>query len=141
MRLGRWQRSAVYAVSMMVGLSGLVWFILHDLVEEGPSELTWALLVVHGISAFAFLIVFGSLLPLHARSGWLKGRNVASGIALLAMSAVLAVTALLLYYGGEETRWPTRWMHIAVGGFCFVVIPLHVMLGRKTRKSQVSFKN
>ena len=39
MRLGPWQQAAVYAALVIVGLTGLVWFALHDFVEEEPSEL------------------------------------------------------------------------------------------------------
>ena len=77
MRLGVWQRAAVYVTLATVGLSGLVWFVLHDFIEEEPSELTRSLLVLHGISAFASLMVFGSLSPLHVRFGWLNRRNIA----------------------------------------------------------------
>lgn len=136
MRLGFWQQTAVYTTLAIVGLSGLLWFALHDLVEEEPSELQRTLLVLHGVSAFASLIVFGSLFPLHMRSAWLRRRNIATGASVTIVMAILIVTALLLYYGGEETRAAARWIHIGVGLLCFAVFPIHVIFGRRLRQPQ-----
>jgi hypothetical protein len=133
MRLGPWQQAAVYATLVIVGLSGLVWLALHDFVEEEPSDLQRWSLVLHGVSAFAALIVFGSLLPLHVRSGWLRRRNIASGLSITIVMTVLIVTALLLYYGGEEMRTLVRWTHIGIGLLAFALFPMHVIFGHRTR--------
>ena len=133
MRLGPWQQAAVYAALVIVGLSGLVWLALHDFVEEEPSELQRWSLVLHGVSAFAALIVFGSLLPLHVRSGWLRRRNIASGLSVTIVMTVLIVTALLLYYGGEEMREPVRWTHIGIGLVAVALFPMHVIFGHRSR--------
>ena len=133
MRLGSWQQTAVYATLVIVGLSGLVWFSLHDFVEEDPSDLQRWSLTLHGISAFAALIVFGSLMPLHVRSGWLRRRNIASGLSITVVMTVLIVTALLLYYGSEEMRTLVRWTHIGVGVLAFALFPTHVIFGHRSR--------
>jgi len=133
MRLGPWQQAAVYAALVIVGLTGLVWFALHDFVEEEPSELQRWSLVLHGASAFAALIVFGSLLPLHVRSGWVRRRNIASGLSITVVMTVLIVTALLLYYGSEEMRAPVRWTHIGIGILAFALFPMHVIFGHRSR--------
>src|SRR5215510_219962 len=133
MRLGPWQQAAVYAALVIVGLTGLVWFALHDFVEEEPSELQRWSLVLHGASAFAVLIVFGSLLPLHVRSGWVRRRNIASGLSIIIVMTVLIVTALLLYYGSEEMRAPVRWTHIGIGILAFALFPMHVIFGHRSR--------
>jgi bacteriorhodopsin len=133
MRLGPWQQAAVYATLVIVALTGLVWLALHDVIEEEASDLQRWSLILHGISAFAALIVFGSLLPLHVRSGWLRRRNIASGLSITTVMAVLIGTALLLYYGGEETRMPVRWLHIGIGILGFTVFPIHVIFGQRSR--------
>jgi hypothetical protein len=138
MRLGRWQQSAVYATLVIVALTGLVWLALHDVIEEEASDLQRWSLILHGISAFAALIVFGSLLPLHVRSGWLRQRNIASGLSITIVMAVLIGTALLLYYGGEEMRMPVRWLHIGVGILGFGVFPIHVIFGHRSRLVAIS---
>ncbi|MGC1860970.1 MAG: multicopper oxidase domain-containing protein [Methylocystis sp.] len=117
-----------------VCVSGVAWFILHDLVEEEPSNFQRMSLVTHGVSAYAALVIFGSVLPLHVRSSWSGKRNVATGIVLILVIALLIVTALFLYYGGEETRWSARWVHLGVGVTAALAFPLHVVLGRRSRK-------
>jgi hypothetical protein len=134
MRVGPWQQAAVYVTLVIVALTGLVWLALHDFIEEEPSDLQRWSLILHGAFAFATLIVFGSLLPLHLRSGWLRRRNIASGLSITVVMTMLIATALLLYYGGEETRTPVRWVHIGVGILGFAVFPIHVIFGHRSRR-------
>lgn len=132
MRLGVWQRLMVYCSVGAVAASGLAWFILHDFSGDEISPALHALLVIHGVASFATLIAFGSLLPVHVRSGWLRGRNRATGTAMIAIFAVLIVTAVILYYGSEESHLWGRWLHIAVGLLCFGAVPLHVVRGERS---------
>jgi hypothetical protein len=133
MRLGKWHQAAIYAALAAVCVSGAAWFILHDFLEEEPSDLQRRWLVIHGVAAFAALIAFGSVFPLHVRVSWSGRRNVASGLCLSSVMAILAVSALFLYYGGEDSRFLARWAHIGVGLVALVVFPVHVVLGRRAR--------
>src|SRR5579864_7707686 len=111
MRLGFWQKLAVYSTTTAVGISGLLWFLVHDVIADEAGDLAHLLLVLHGVSAYALLVAVGSLLPLHVRSGWRRRRNLAMGLAVTVTIAVLGVTALMLYYGNEETQAPAKWLH------------------------------
>ncbi|WP_159732807.1 hypothetical protein [Methylosinus sp. Ce-a6] len=133
MRLGKWHQAITYAALIVVAASGVSWFALHDFLEEEPGNLQRALLTVHGVSAFVTLMVVGSVLPLHVRAFWLGKRNIATGASLLLVMTLLIVTALFLYYGGEDSRTLARWTHIGVGLLVFGLLPLHVVLGRKAR--------
>ncbi|MEK9284843.1 MULTISPECIES: hypothetical protein [unclassified Bradyrhizobium] len=135
MRLGLVQKSVVWTTTSVVALSGLAWFVLHDLVEAEPGESERLLLTLHGISAYAMLIVIGSLLPLHVRSGWKRQRKRWTGGTTLATLVLLAVTGLVLYYGSEQTREPARWVHIAIGLACIALFPVHAMLTAAVRRS------
>jgi hypothetical protein len=137
-QLGFWQKTAVYITTATVGLSGLSWFVLHDVVTDDASDLPHMLLVVHGVSAYALLVVIGSLLPVHVRLGWLRRRNVATGLMLITVMAVLCVTALALYYGDEEWQAPAKWLHLAFGIGAFVLFPAHAVLKMKRRESTLS---
>lgn len=138
MRLGLVQKSAVWTATAVVSLSGTAWFVLHDLIEAEPGEPERMLLMLHGISAYAALVAIGSLLPLHVRSGWHRRRKRWSGGSTLAMLVLLAVTGLVLYYGGEATREPARWTHIAIGISCMALFPLHALLAATVRRSAES---
>ena len=137
MQLGFWQKTAVYITTATVGLSGLSWFVLHDVVTDDASDLPHMLLVVHGVSAYALLVVIGSLLPVHVRLGWLRRRNVATGLMLITVMAVLCVTALALYYGDEEWQAPAKWLHLIFGFLCFAIFPAHAFLGEKSPRPAV----
>ncbi len=135
MRLGFVQKSAIWTAAAVVALSGVVWFVLHDLMDAEPGETERLLLVLHGISAYAVLIVIGSLLPLHVRSGWHRHRKRWTGGTTLAMLVLLAMTGLVLYYGGEPTREPARWIHITIGIACMALFPVHALLAATVRRS------
>jgi hypothetical protein len=98
MQLGLWQKTVVYCTTVIVGLSGLFWFVVSDILDE-RGELAHLLLTVHGVSAYALLVAIGSLLPLHVRLGWRRRRNFVTGLTVITLTAVLGATALMLYYG------------------------------------------
>jgi hypothetical protein len=131
MRLGKWHRWLVLAILILVAVSGLLWFVLHDVMDRGPDEVLHTLLVVHGVTAFGAAIAFGSLLPVHVFVGCRQGRNLVTGICLATVMVVLIVSALLLYYGGEETREWARLVHLWVGIPAILALPLHMVIGRR----------
>jgi hypothetical protein len=132
MRLGFWQRTAVLAAVAVVSLTGISWFVLHDVVAGDWTDITQLLLTLHGVSAYALLVAIGSLLPLHMRAGWLRRRNILTGITVTAIMAILSVTALMLYYGGEETQSAAKWVHLAFGFGCVILFPAHAFLRTKS---------
>ena len=135
MSLGRWQRAMVFVTVAMVGLSGVLWFVLHDMLAEDWSESARILLTLHGVTSYALLVAIGSLLPLHVRAGWLRRRNLVTGILVTASMTVLSVTALVLYYGSEETQVVAKWVHLAVGGCCILLFLAHAFMKTSPRAS------
>jgi len=126
------QRRIAYATFAAVTLSGVAWFVLHDLFPGGRSAVLHALLVTHGVAAAVALVVVGSLLPVHLRLAWRTRRNRTSGLGSLTIVGGLALTGLLLYYRSEEGRDVARWSHIVAGLAVLTALPLHVWLGRRT---------
>jgi len=126
------QRRIAYATFAAVGLSGVAWFVLHDMFPGDRSAVLHALLVTHGVAAAVALVVVGSLLPVHLRLAWRTRRNRTSGLGSLTIVGGLALTGLLLYYGSEEGRDVARWSHIVAGLAVLTALPLHVWLGRRT---------
>jgi hypothetical protein len=132
-RLGSWHRLIVLVTSALVAASGVLWFALHDLMAREPDEFLHALLVLHGVTSFGSAIVFGSVLPLHVRAGYLWRRHLFTGFGVTLAMVVLIVSALLLYYGGEETREWARLVHLAAGFALIAVGTAHVVAGRRLR--------
>jgi drug/metabolite transporter (DMT)-like permease len=135
MRLGFWQKTAVFATTAAVGVTGLLWLILHDMIDDEPGDAARILLILHGVSSYAILVVVGSLLPRHVRSGWVRRRNMVTGLTVTAVMAVLAVTGLGLYYGGEDLHAPVKWLHVVFGLGCFALFPAHAFLAARSQRS------
>jgi hypothetical protein len=134
-RLGPWHFGIITTVLAAVSLTGLAWFVRHDLLESEPDDLQRLLLAAHGIFAYGAVLVLGSALPAHARLAWRHRRNIASGVVLIVTMGILALTALWLYYGSEEWRGWARWIHISVGLAAFAAVPLHIMRGRSVSRA------
>jgi hypothetical protein len=135
MRLGFWQKFAIFSTAAAVGCSGLLWYVLHDVMSaesEEMANLAHVLLVLHGVSSYALLVAIGSLLPVHVRSGWLRRRNLTTGLTVSGAIAILCATALVLYYGGEELHAPAKWLHLIVGFACLALFPAHAFLRERS---------
>lgn len=137
-RLPRWQEWSVYvSFGLLVG-TGLAWLLLDGFVrvpgdfapEHHPAE-RWTL-IAHGIAAYGFLIVAGAMVPVHITLGWNTGRNLKSGVTLAGTCLLLAISALGLYYLGEEIA--RHWVSIVHWGVGLLVGPLlliHALRGRR----------
>lgn len=141
MRLGTAHQTYLYATGGLLVLSGALWLLFHYFVrmpgEFGDQahalEPWW--LVLHGLSAAAFLIGFGSVLPGHVRRAWKGRRNRLSGTAFFAGLVTLVASGYLLYYTGEEAiRAALSMLHWIVGLAIPVAMGWHVWRGRAWRR-------
>jgi hypothetical protein len=138
--LPRWQEWAVYLSAGLMLLTGIVWLILDWWVrvngefgpEHHPAE--HLVLIAHAIGAYAFLVVLGAMIPVHIPLGWKQKRNRLSGVAVASVCAVLAVSAIALYYVGEDlVRGWTSVIHWTVGLAALPVLLIHVTRNRTRR--------
>ena len=137
-RLPRWHELAVYFAFSALLVTGLAWLALDQWVrvagefgpEHHPAENV--ALIVHGVAAYAFLIVAGALIPVHIKLGWSIGRNRVSGVTLAAILGVLSITALGLYYlSGDSARSWSSLAHWIVGLIALPALLIHVVRGRR----------
>jgi len=126
-RLPRWQEWSVYASLGSLIATGIVWLLLDWFVrvngefgpEHHPAE--HAMLIVHGVAAYTFLIIGGAMIPVHITLGWNTRRNLRSGLTLAGTCLVLVVTALGLYYLGDEIS--RNWVSVVHWVVVLIVIP------------------
>lgn len=139
-RLPRWQEWAVYFSATALILTGIAWLVFDTWVriegdfgpEHHPAE-HW-LLIAHGVCAYLFLIVVGAMIPVHFLMGWRIRRNLVSGISIASLCAALSLTALALYYVGDELmRSGASLIHWIVGLVFVPVLLVHVIQGLRTR--------
>lgn len=122
------------AALLLVGITGVVWGILWDVLEREPDTLLRWLTQLHGAGAFLALLALGSLLTQHIRFGWSARRNRLSGSVLGGVAALIVLTGYGLYYAGEDLREWSKWIHLALGTLSLAALPLHIWLGRRTRQ-------
>jgi hypothetical protein len=139
-RLPRWQEWSVYVTLGLLIATGIVWLLLDNFVRvEGefgtahhPAE--HLVLIGHGVAAYAFLIIGGAMIPVHITLGWNTRRNLKSGLTLAGACLILAITALGLYYVGDEIS--RNWVSITHWALGLVAIPallIHALIGRRSR--------
>jgi hypothetical protein len=137
MRLGKRHEFCVYAIGVLLLLSGLGWLIAHyffaPLEEFGataaPSEPWW--LRIHGAAAMGGSIVLGSLFPGHVARSWALRQNFSSGMLILSV-VILLLTGYGLYYAGDEDTRPwISLVHWILGIAASGVLILHVKLGKR----------
>jgi len=131
-------RRALYAAFAALFITGVAWLIA-DARKDSASGEAWQaasayLLMIHGGGAMVLLLLLGALFPVHIRRTWASRTNRFAGTVMVAINALLIVTAFGLYYAGSETLRP--WIsdvHIAAGLVLPVLILVHVVLGRRSR--------
>jgi hypothetical protein len=136
--LPRWQRIATHAIFGFCALSGLLFFMAHEVHLELPGVGSHSLLVAHGISAAVALMAFGAVMPAHIRVAWNARRNRTTGITLSALLSALMLTGLLLYYGSEDWRDTVIWSHWVMGALGLWLFPLHFVWGQRATASPPS---
>ena len=136
-RLPRWHEWSIYLTFGVLFATGIAWLVLDRWVRIGgefgpehhPAE--HVMLIVHGIAAYALLLVAGALIPVHIKLGWSIRRNLKSGIAVGTALVVLSLTALGLYYlSGEGLRGLASVSHWVIGIAGLPVLLIHVIRGR-----------
>jgi len=141
-KLSRAHQLWIYLISLLLVISGLGWLIAHYFLatagEFGEahhfSEPWW--LKLHGAAGMIFLIVFGALLPAHAVRAWRMNKNRNSGAAMLAIVAILVVTAYGLYYaGGDVLRDWLGVIHWITGLLAVAGLALHIWIGKRSRSA------
>jgi hypothetical protein len=137
MRLKNAFRFALYGIFSLLFASGALWIYADQM--KNNSELNtemWQqaaafLLSLHGGAAMITLLLLGALGPMHVQRAWRAKKNLATGIASLAMYGLLISTAFGLYYIGSEALRPwISTIHIAFGLAVPVVVAAHIMVGR-----------
>lgn len=143
MALPRWQRWSIYASVGALLATGLLWLVVAwppgsdgDALSATQRAVAGWALRSHGVVAYAMLVVAGSVLPVHLRLGWTRGRNRVSGGILAALLLVLATSGLWLYYGTGSSRSTVSLLHWLVGLALPIWLGLHRTLGLRARRGR-----
>jgi hypothetical protein len=132
-RLPRWQRITTHAIFVFCALSGLLFFMAHDVQLHLAGLSSHSLLEAHGVSAALSLMAFGAVIPSHIRTAWNARRNRTTGIILSTLLSALVLSGLLLYYGREDVRQAVVWSHWVMGALGLLLFPFHFVWGQRSR--------
>ena len=144
LRLSPRHRRFVYGVFVALWLTGILWLVFHYFLqrqgefgaEPHPIETWW--LRLHGAAAFVALWLGGLVWIVHVRHALSRPKRRVSGIALIAMFVVLAMSGYLLYYASDDaTRDVVRLVHWLVGVTLIAPFLLHSLRARAQRKARV----
>jgi hypothetical protein len=128
-----WSVLALLALTGLALVPGMLalrfeWDVPEGLMING--RLFWA--GAHGLLAFAALLLFGGLLPLHVRHGLRQRNNRLTGISLLATLPLLVLTGWGIYYLSNEllARW-TSAAHVLVALPIAAILAWHAWRARQ----------
>ena len=137
-RLRRRHEIWIYVIGGLLLVSGVGWLVVHYLLASAgqfgelhhASEPWW--LRLHGAAAIGFLIVSGTLLPVHVVPALHWGKNRRTGVLMLTVVVLLVVTAYGLYYVvGDSWRTWLSAIHWMTGLAATAGLVAHVWLGKR----------
>jgi hypothetical protein len=126
----RWQALSTHIIFALCAISGVLYLLAHEFDVALFTIENHSMLVLHGVTAYLFVMLFGAVMPNHIRSGWNNKRNRASGAFMVLVMALLLISGLLLYYAAD-TREAALWVHWVIGCGLVLLFPLHYFLGRR----------
>jgi len=138
LRLDVGLRFANYATFAALFVTGVIWLAADQLKTSTHGEMWQTVaantLMVHGMIGMIALLLLGAMVPVHIWRSWRAGKNLISGSIMVAVNAVLIVTASGLYYAGSDLlRTFVADVHVAAGLALPALIVTHIVLGRRAR--------
>lgn len=141
LQLSRRHRWTLYGTSLALWLTGAGWAWAHGLDDAGRAGELWRaakpwLMQGHGFAALGFVLLFGTLLPVHVRHSWHAHKNRRNGAFFLTVIALLTLSGYALYYLGDERgRALLSAFHWWVGLAAPALLFWHIRSGRSATRS------
>ncbi|MDI1259659.1 hypothetical protein [Aquabacterium sp.] len=100
-----------------------------------PGSARVLMAALHAVGGFALALLMGALWSVHMRAGWRRRRQRASGLLLSMMILLLMITAVAIYYLGDEAWAATAaFVHLATGLALAGPFGWHWVKGRRARR-------
>ena len=134
-------RWALYTAFSTLFITGGAWLVADQLRDSANEEIWQAasayLLMIHGGGAMVMLLLLGAMFPVHIQRTWRSRKNRVTGLLMVTFNILLIATAFGLYYAGSDILrlWISD-LHIAAGLFLPPLILLHVVVGRRSRRTE-----
>lgn len=107
---------------------------LHLGWHAGGSLRMWTS-ASHALAGFVLMWICGSLWSIHMRAGWRRREQRRSGLVLALLLLALTLTAVGIYYSGDESLadW-LSYSHLAAGLLLVAILIWHWVRGRWLRR-------
>jgi len=132
-------RRAVYAVGILLWVSGTLWLVLHHAFPQrstfGPLPNPWEapLMRLHGLIAVCGVFLIGWLSAAHIAARLPQERNRRSGVALGSIAFLLIFSGYALYYTTGGMHDAAGVLHEVFGVLSPAVALLHWWRNRSSR--------
>ena len=139
-RLSKIHEYIIYLISVIVTISGFVW-LYFDFFVRVETEYSLQVhpmqnifLIMHGTSSLIFLILLGSVLPIHVYKAWKIKNNRLSGGFFLLLFTILILTGIGLFYSAvEDNRRILSVLHWVIGILFPIFFVIHIYFGKLKR--------
>ena len=136
-RLSKIHEYIIYLISVIVTISGFVW-LYFDFFVRVETEYSLQVhpmqnifLIMHGTSSLIFLILLGSVLPIHVYKAWKIKNNRLSGGFFLLLFTILILTGIGLFYSAvEDNRRILSVLHWVIGILFPIFFVIHIYFGK-----------
>ena len=136
-RLSKIHEYIIYLISFIVTISGFVW-LYFDFFVRVETEYSLQVhpmqnifLIMHGTSSLIFLILLGSVLPIHVCKAWKIKNNRLSGGFFLLLFTILILTGIGLFYSAvEDNRRILSVLHWVIGILFPIFFVIHIYFGK-----------
>jgi hypothetical protein len=132
------RKTSLYVALAVLFGSGILWLVFHYFLmrqgefgmEPHPLEAWW--LRLHGAAAFVVLWFAGLLWGTHARPNLTRRHWRGSGIIIVTLLALLAISGYLLYYAANDGLHDgARLVHWVLGLALAIPLLIHIFGGRR----------
>lgn len=139
----KWFLPFLWFVMVTISLSGIG--LLPKVMElrfpiltpfEINNDFSELMRMGHAVIAFVYCALIGALWATHMRLGWRKRSKLKTGLTLALLSLLLMVTALFLYYSGDDAvANPASVIHIVAGIALTLLFLMHFFTRESARDS------
>lgn len=103
-----------------------------DLSWRLSSEQYIGMAAAHATFSLLMAGIIGALWSIHMRAGWNRRRNYLTGFILLITMGLLGITAVGIYYlGDEQASVFSSAAHAVMGVAIPLILVIHIVIGRR----------
>lgn len=127
-----WAVAALFVTGCLLAPTTISIKLEWDVPWRLSSEQHIGMAAAHATLSFLMMGIIGALWSIHMQAGWKRRRNHQTGLSLLIFMMLLGISAIGIYYlGDEQASMYSSVAHMLMG----IIVPLflltHIVIGRR----------